>query len=130
MDIMGALADPVRRTIIEELNRQPLTAGEIARRFPISRPAVSRHLRMLRQVGLVSVSQSGRRRIYRFETGPLAELDAWLAQYRDLWSGRFDALETEVFRTRREREREGQATTDEKISAEVATHDDAREQPA
>ena len=109
MDILDALADPVRRTILEELHRHPLTAGDIASRFPISRPAVSRHLRILREARLVSVSQSGRKRIYRFNPAPLAELDAWLAQYRDLWSSRFDALETEVHRTRREREESARA---------------------
>lgn len=114
---MAALADPVRRTILEKLNDQPLTAGEIAGRFPISRPAVSRHLRILREAGLVSASQSGRRRIYRFDPAPLAELDAWLAQYRDLWASRLDALETEVFRTRRERERREQANADQQMSA-------------
>ena len=102
---MSALADPVRRAILERLNQRPRTAGEIAECFPISRPAISRHLRILREVGLVTASQSGRTRLYRFDPAPLAELDAWLNQYRDLWSSRFDALETEVFRTRRERER-------------------------
>lgn len=103
MDLMTAIADPVRRTILETLDRGPLSAGEIAGRFEISRPAISRHLRILRQAGLVTVEVDGRRRIYRFDPRPLADLDAWLAQYRDLWSSRLDALETEVYRTRRER---------------------------
>ena len=105
MDIMAALADPVRRTILEELHRRPMAAGQIAERFPISRPAVSRHLRVLREAGLVSVTSTGRTRLYRVEPAPLAELESWLAQFRDSWSSRFDALETEVHRTRRERER-------------------------
>ena len=101
---MTALADPVRRTILEELHRRPMTAGEVARQFPISRPAVSRHLRVLREAGLVSVTATGRTRIYRVEPAPLAELETWLAQFRDSWSSRLDALETEVHRTCRERE--------------------------
>lgn len=105
MDIYTALADPVRRAILEALNRRPLTAGHLADRFPISRPAVSRHLRVLREAGLVSVTELGREREYRVEAGPLAEVERWLAQYRDGWESRFDALETEVYRTRRERER-------------------------
>lgn len=100
---MTAIADPVRRRILETLNRGPLSAGEIAGHFAISRPAVSRHLRILRHAGLVTVKTEGRRRMYRFDPGPLTEVDAWLAQYRDLWSNRLDALETEVYRTRRDR---------------------------
>jgi len=105
MDMFSALADPVRRSILETLQAKPLTAGQLAGRFPISRPAVSRHLKLLRQAGLVSVVASGRMRVYRVEPAPLAEIEGWLAQYRDTWESRFDALETEVFRTRRERER-------------------------
>ena len=103
MELLAVLADPVRREIIDVLRRQPLAAGEIASRFPISRPAISRHLRLLSEAGLVTVESVGRRRVYRFEPAPLIELDAWLQQYRDLWGSRLDALETEVYRTRRER---------------------------
>lgn len=103
MDMMTAIADPVRRGILDILNRGPLGAGEIAGHFAVSRPAISRHLRILRDVGLVHADVQGRRRIYRFDPGPLAEVDTWLAQYRDLWGNRLDALETEVYRTRRER---------------------------
>ncbi len=134
MDMMTALADPVRRAILETLRDGPQTAGAIATRFPISRPAVSRHLRVLREAGLVSVSRSGRERIYRIETAPLAELDAWLAQFRDRWSSRLDALETEVYRTRRERERAEQATASSETSFrapdDITTPDDTKEQSA
>ncbi len=105
MDVFSALADPVRRSILEALLARPLTAGQLAERFPISRPAVSRHLKVLRLAGLVSVVASGRLRMYRVELAPLVEIEGWRAQYRDIWESRFDALETEVFRTRRERER-------------------------
>lgn len=116
MDTFSALADPVRRAILETLNEEPLTAGQLADRFPISRPAVSRHLKVLRQAGLVSVAASGRERVYRVEPAPLAEIEGWLAQYRDIWPNRFDALETEVFRTRRERERNEQAQADQSVA--------------
>lgn len=105
MDMLSALADQTRRDIIDLLHQRPLAAGEIAACFPISRPAISRHLRVLREAGLVTVEQAGRERIYRFDPGPLREIDDWLNQYRELWTSRFDALETEVHRTRRERER-------------------------
>ena len=65
MDTMSALADPVRRAILEQLNLRPLTAGEIAAQFPISRPAISRHLRVLREAGLVSRARRGRSVVYR-----------------------------------------------------------------
>ena len=103
MDILAVLADPVRRDILARLTRGPQTVGEIAAGFPISRPAVSRHLRVLLGAGLVSVEAAGRTRRYRFEPAPLAEIDRWLAPLRDVWSPRLDALETEVYRTRRER---------------------------
>jgi DNA-binding transcriptional ArsR family regulator len=98
-----AIADPVRREILTMLRRAPLTAGAIAAAFSISRPAVSRHLRVLRGHGLVHDELVGRERVYRLDVAPLAELDAWLAQFRTGWSSALDALETEVHRTRRER---------------------------
>jgi len=106
-----AIGDPVRRDILGMLRAGPLTAGAIADRFEISRPAVSRHLRVLRDSGLVVAETRGRERVYRLDVGPLAELDEWLGQFRDGWSARFDALETEVYRTRRER-RSARAVTD------------------
>lgn len=80
-----------------------MSAGEIAACFDISRPAVSRHLRVLRECGLVVAEIRGRQRLYGLDTAPLAPLESWLAQLHDRWSGRLAALETEVHRTRRER---------------------------
>lgn len=85
------------------LRDRVLSAGEIAARFPISRPAVSRHLRVLRECGLVRDETRGRERLYRLDTAPLAPLEAWLAALRGRWDAPFDALETEVYRTRRDR---------------------------
>ncbi|WP_229070069.1 metalloregulator ArsR/SmtB family transcription factor [Actinoplanes sp. DH11] len=104
-EVAGAIADPVRREILLMLRDEPLAAGQIADRFAISRPAVSRHLRVLREAGLVRDSVDGRRRVYTIDTAPLSELAGWLELVRspDAWSRRFDALETEVYRTRRER---------------------------
>ena len=82
-----------------------LTAGDIAARFEISRPAISRHLRVLREAGLVKADERGRERVYRLDAAPLAELDRWLAPFRDTWPQRLDALDTEVRRTRRQRRR-------------------------
>ena len=103
MDAAAAIADPVRREIMMLLRGGMMTAGDIAACFAISRPAISRHLRVLRECGLVVDEVRGRRRLYRLDTGPLAPLEAWLASLHDPWAGSLDALETEVYRTRRER---------------------------
>ncbi len=102
---MDAIADPVRREIMLMLRKQPLTAGHIADRFVISRPAVSRHLRVLRDAGLLSDTADGRRRVYTLVTAPLDELAEWLGRLMrpSGWQSRLDALETEGYRTRRER---------------------------
>lgn len=88
------------------LRGEALSAGEIAGRFEISRPAVSRHLRVLRGAGLVRDVVEGRRRVYTLETGPLEEVAGWLGRLMGPsgWQHRLDALETEVYRTRRERQ--------------------------
>jgi len=101
--VLRALADDSRRTILEALAGGPATAGELAALLPIARPGVSRHLRVLREAGLVEVHQEAQRRIYGLRPEPLAEVDEWLNQYRALWDHRLDALHTEVARGKRER---------------------------
>lgn len=103
-EVAAAIADPVRREILLLLRTARLTAGEIAENFAISRPAVSRHLRVLRECGLVCDEVAGRQRFYTLDAEPLRELAGWIAQFdrREAWERRFDALETEVYRTRRE----------------------------
>lgn len=100
---LRALADESRRTIVQTLAGGPATAGELAALLPIARPGVSRHLRVLREAGLVEVSQQGQHRIYGLRTEPLAEVDEWLSHYRALWEQRLDALHTEVARGTRGR---------------------------
>src|SRR6478672_13905325 len=101
--VLRALADESRRTILETLSGGPATAGELAALLPIARPGVSRHLRVLREAGLVDVRQQAQQRIYRLRPQPLAEIDEWLGRYRALWQQRIDALHTEVARGKRER---------------------------
>ena len=101
MEALAALADPTRREIVALLAGGEVAAGELARRFPVSRPAVSRHLRVLREAGLVSARVEGRRHLYALDPAPLREIDAWLEPYRDLWAQRLDALDTEIARGRR-----------------------------
>jgi DNA-binding transcriptional ArsR family regulator len=100
---LAALADPIRRQVVDLLAGGELAAGELADRFPVSRPAISRHLRVLREAGLVRVRTDGRHRFYALDPRPLRELDTWLERYRDLWAQRLDALDTEIARGRRAR---------------------------
>lgn len=108
MDTLAALADPTRRRIVELLAERERDAGEIGSHFTVSQPAVSRHLRVLREGGLVRVRPQAQRRLYSLEPGPLEELDAWLDRYRGFWQQRLDALDTQLRRARR--------TTDEEES--------------
>ena len=101
--MLRALADESRRTMLDALARGPATAGELAGMLPIARPGVSRHLRVLREAGLVEVRQDAQRRVYRLRPQPLAEVDDWLGRYRALWEQRLDALHTEIARGKRER---------------------------
>jgi DNA-binding transcriptional ArsR family regulator len=100
---LRALADESRRTMIERLYRGPVTVSELAALLPIARPGVSRHLRVLREAGLVEVRQEAQRRIYSLSPEPFAEIDDWLGRYRALWEPRLDALHTEIARGKRER---------------------------
>ena len=100
---MRALADENRRTMLEALAGGPATAGELAALLPIAREGTSRHLRVLREAGLVEVRQEAQRRVYSLRPEPLAEVDEWLARYRALWENRLDALHAEVARGKRER---------------------------
>lgn len=118
-DVVAAIADPVRRSILVMLRDERLSAGQIADRFVISRPAVSRHLRVLRESGLVRDTLVGRQRFYELNARQLADLVGWLSQFTpaaDL-QRRLDALETEVYRTRRERRRRGTADQPEENTA-------------
>ncbi len=99
--VLQALADPSRRTVLEILRDHPATAGELADALPIARPGVSRHLRVLREAGLVEVRADSQRRVYSLRPEALTDLDDWLGPYRALWRHRLDALHTEVARGRR-----------------------------
>jgi len=102
-----ALGDPVRRRILELLSDGEQTSGAltsaIRAEFGISQPAISQHLRVLRESGLASVRAAGTRRLYALEPAPLREADAWLERFRGFWGQRSDALGTELARGSRER---------------------------
>jgi DNA-binding transcriptional ArsR family regulator len=89
--------------MLDTLAGGPATAGELAALLPIARPGVSRHLRVLREAGLVEVRRQAQQRVYSLRPQPLAEVDEWLGRYRALWQQRMEALHTEVARGKRER---------------------------
>lgn len=95
---LAALADPTRRRIVELLAEQDRSAGALAAEFDVTRPAVSRHLRVLREAGLVESRPEAQQRIYRLRPEPLDELADWVTRLRAFWSVRLDALDLELRR--------------------------------
>ena len=94
VDTFSAVADPTRRAMLDMLMKKQRPAGDFVGAFPkISQPAVSKHLRILRNAGLVSVQIHAQQRIYSLEPKALAELDDWIAKYKVFWSDSLDALE-------------------------------------
>jgi DNA-binding transcriptional ArsR family regulator len=107
MHAFDILGDPVRRRILELLAERELTSGAVAAvvqaEFGISQPAVSQHLRVLRENGFATVRPDGARRLYAVDAAPLQEVDMWLDAFRHFWEQRLDSLATELARGRRER---------------------------
>jgi DNA-binding transcriptional ArsR family regulator len=101
--VFKALGDENRRTVLDALRGGPASVNELAAMLPIARPGVSRHLRVLREVGLVEVRKTAQFRIYSLRSEPLAEIDGWLDPYRLVWQQRLDALHTEVARGKKQR---------------------------
>jgi DNA-binding transcriptional ArsR family regulator len=106
-DVLG---DPVRRRILELLADGEQTSGALCAviqdEFGISQPAVSQHLKVLREAGFATVRPEGTRRLYAVNSGPLREVDVWLDRFRRYWTPHLDALSTELARGRRQRRRE------------------------
>ena len=119
MDGARAIADPVRREILELVSAAPLPAGSIAAHFSISRPAVSKHLRVLVECGVIEATVSGRQRIYALRSEPLVEVATYLDRLLGApFEARLDALETEVARARRQRR--ARPPSDSSIRGETA----------
>jgi DNA-binding transcriptional ArsR family regulator len=108
-DVLG---EPVRRRILELLADGEMTSGAVCaviqREFEISQPAVSQHLKVLREAGFATVRPEGTRRLYAVNVAPLQEVDAWLGRFRRFWTPHLEALATELARGRRERRRSGE----------------------
>ncbi len=90
--VWTALVDPHRRAVLDLLRQGASSVGALVDRIGLSQPATSKHLRVLREAGLVSVRARAQQRIYTVEPGPIEDIDAWLAPYRQLWNDRLDAL--------------------------------------
>jgi DNA-binding transcriptional ArsR family regulator len=92
-DVFQAIADPTRRAILGLLAAQALTLNAVAEKFPISRPAISKHVKVLEECGLVEIRQKGRERYCAARLDKLGEVSAWIEQYRQFWEQKLDSLE-------------------------------------
>ncbi len=92
----NALADPTRRAVLDLLRQGSQPAGQIARAFPVSRPAISKHLRLLRRAHLVREHREGRLRVYQLNPEPLKTVDTWIEQYRSFWNANLASLKSFV----------------------------------
>lgn len=128
MHAFDVLGDPVRRRILELLAEREHASGEmveiVGREFGISQPAVSQHLKVLRDSGFATVRAEAQRRVYAVDTSALREVDQWLDRFRVFWESKLDALETEIARGKRERRRAAQE------EAGAATHTSHRKRSA
>jgi DNA-binding transcriptional ArsR family regulator len=107
MDVFGALADPTRREIVAMLAAGERPAGDIADRFPIAGPSVSRHLKVLRESGVIAYRQDATSRIYRLEPQSLSEAKQWMEAQLDVMKARFDRLGAHLDRMKEREERDG-----------------------
>ena len=129
-DVLG---DPVRRRILELLADGELSSGAITAtvqaEFGISQPAVSQHLKVLRESGFASVRPEGTRRLYAVESGPLEEVDVWLDRFRRFWEQRLDSLATELARGKRERRLSADPTAATTPKTQKEDPSDGRDRP-
>lgn len=101
LDVLDVIAEPTRRRILDAVRDDECSVNDLVERVGMHQPGVSRHLKVLRDAGLVDVRREAQRRLYRLRPEPLMELDAWLEPYRAHWAGRLDALEQHLQRTAR-----------------------------
>lgn len=104
---LAALGDPTRRAVFERLREGPQGVAEIAAGLPVSRPAVSQHLKVLRESGFANVRAEGPRRLYTVDATPLKQVDEWVQRFSGFWETKLDALATEVARGKKKRKRSG-----------------------
>jgi DNA-binding transcriptional ArsR family regulator len=111
-DVFRAVADPTRRAMLDLLRESDRSVRELARPFRMSQPAISQHLRVLREVGLVRARDEGRQRIYRIDASALKPIHDWVQRYEEMWSERYDRLDAVLEELKREEER-GDGADDE-----------------
>jgi len=99
LDVLDVIAEPTRRRILDAVRQRECSVNDLVDQVGMHQPGVSRHLKVLRDAGLVEVRRDAQRRMYRLRAEPLMELDAWLSPYRAHWAGRLDALERHLERT-------------------------------
>lgn len=102
-DVFQAIADPVRREIIDELSKESLTVNAVAEKFEISRPAISKHLKILNECGLVEINQSGRERYYEINPKSLIPAIHWIEQLHKQWEQRIDSFEDYLIQLKQKR---------------------------
>jgi DNA-binding transcriptional ArsR family regulator len=104
-DVFQAIADPTRREIINMIAHRSLNLNAVAGNFDVSRPAISRHIKILTECGLVTIRQQGRERFCEANLKPLAEVSGWVDQYREFWTARLDALEAYLNKEKRSKKK-------------------------
>jgi len=107
IETLGALAEPTRLRIVEALGRRPRSVGEICDALSLAQPQASKHLRVLRDTGVVEVEAKAQQRIYSLRAAPLRELNAWLERYRRIWDERMDRLDDVIGEIQEEENRDG-----------------------
>ena len=110
--VFGALSDPTRRAILARLADGDLPVGDLAARFPVSQPAISRHLKVLEHAGLISRTRRATARLSHLEAEPLREATEWLARYQAFWDERFDQLDELLARLQQQPETDPERTDD------------------
>jgi DNA-binding transcriptional ArsR family regulator len=106
-DVFQAIADPTRRQIINLIAREAMNLNAIADNFEVSRPAISNHIRILHECGIITIKQVGRERFCKIQPDTLKEVDEWIAQYRELWEQKLDSFEKYVYQLKRKRNKQG-----------------------
>ena len=107
-DVFQAISDPVRREIVDLLAKDALTINEVAEQFQISRPAISKHLKVLEECGLISIDQQGRERLCKIEPQTLVPAFMWIDQHRALWEARVDRFEDYLMNLKQTRQQDGE----------------------
>lgn len=106
-DVFQAIADPTRRQIIDLLSGEAMNLNSIAEHFDVTRPAISNHIRILNECGIITIDQVGRERICRIQPKNLKEIADWIGQYDDLWESKIDAFEKYLYKLKAKRKNHG-----------------------